>query len=671
MVSAAFITSVPLSSVRAGMQLRKSAQTLRSRRRVNVTTPRSSVSTLPPISGGGPGGGGGLRNVQPNPDVFNRLDDNDGGLTWERLKRFVRDGYRLTVPFLREDKGARLHFLLVLFMTGLFTGVGLLWTMGYGNLMTAMSEKSGSAIMKEIGKLVCLLAFVVPTSVINTYVNARFRMRWTRYMTERLLGLYFTSQNYYKINTDSTQIDNPDEVIYDQIPTFTSNAFYLITDNISTVFDACAYSWLLIRLSPSLFFLTIAICVVSTLLINRIGKKLFALEALHIQLQANFRFALARVRIFAESIAFYGGDRREEEVNRRSFNTALQCNLRIIALNRWINAFERTFGYLPIMIPIAYLTPAYLRGTFALGQITQATQSFNILAYCFAFFVKRYDWLVNAGASLERLTRFADFVNREVKPELRAFEPLQPVNHLAAGQMHANGVTKSEIITNELPTGNELTVANVTLYTPGSSPRVLVRDVDLRLNPGERLLIVGASGIGKTSFLRAIAGLWTAGSGSITRPEKKDAFFMPQRPYCVLGSLREQLTYPHDEEHSDEALLEALSCVGLAHLASRDGGLDAIENWADVLSVGETQRIAFARLALSDAKLVIIDEGTSALDAKSEEHAMAIVQRKGRIVVSVGHRPSLVKFHDFVLSIEGGSKWSVQKAKDYVHPAHV
>jgi len=195
---------------------------------------------------------------------------------------------------------------------------------------------------------------------------------------------------------------------------------------------------------------------------------------------------------------------------------------------------------------------------------------------------------------------------------------------------------------------------------------VLLREATAEVPAGGGLLIAGPSGAGKSSVLRAIAGLWNAGAGVITRPPLTEMLFLPQRPYMVLGSLREQLLYPHlDREATDEELRAVLEKVNLADLPDRVGGFDAVLDWGHLLSLGEQQRLAFARLLLTGPRYAVLDEATSALDVANEEKLYGQLQASGTTYVSVGHRPSLLAYHDKVLELRGGENWRLVPAAEF------
>jgi putative ATP-binding cassette transporter len=213
--------------------------------------------------------------------------------------------------------------------------------------------------------------------------------------------------------------------------------------------------------------------------------------------------------------------------------------------------------------------------------------------------------------------------------------------------------------------GAGILVSHVDLMPPGSS-RLLVRDLSLAVNAGERLLVVGPSGCGKTSFLRTVSGLWPPSSGYVERPPEGELLFIPQKPYMLLGSLREQLCYPlAPDRFSDEQLRHVLEQVMLAELVQRYPDLDIKQDWPRLLSLGEQQRLAFARLLLSSPRFVVLDEATSALDVNTERHLYKLLAEREMALVSVGHRPTLTSFHELVLELDGNGGWRLLPAAGY------
>jgi len=203
------------------------------------------------------------------------------------------------------------------------------------------------------------------------------------------------------------------------------------------------------------------------------------------------------------------------------------------------------------------------------------------------------------------------------------------------------------------------------LMTPNRK-RTLIQDLTMDPDGRGNLLVVGQSGVGKSSLLRAIAGLWTQGRGVVKRPPLGEIFFLPQRPYMLLGSLRAQLLYPRTENEISEAQLRRiLEVVRLEDLPERVGGFDVVLDWADVLSLGEQQRLAFARLLTNRPGYAVLDEATSALDVENEANLYGQLQDLGIHYISVGHRSSIMDFHDSVLELQGQDQWRLMSVQAY------
>jgi putative ATP-binding cassette transporter len=241
------------------------------------------------------------------------------------------------------------------------------------------------------------------------------------------------------------------------------------------------------------------------------------------------------------------------------------------------------------------------------------------------------------------------------------------VERLAEFSSALEEVTKQpeNVSTIKITEENHLAFENVTLQTPNYE-QVIVEDLSLSVQPGEGLLIVGPSGRGKSSLLRAIAGLWNAGTGRLVRPPLEEVLFLPQRPYIILGTLREQLLYPNtSRQMTDAELKEVLQQVNLQNLLSRVDGFDTEVPWENILSIGEQQRLAFARLLVTHPSFTILDEATSALDLQNEGSLYQKLQSTKTTFISVGHRESLFDYHQWVLELSQDSSWQLVTVQDY------
>lgn len=315
------------------------------------------------------------------------------------------------------------------------------------------------------------------------------------------------------------------------------------------------------------------------------------------------------------------------------------------------------------VLPALVVAPRYFSGAIELGTVTQSFGAFSHTFSDLSLVVNRFDALSQLGAQVGRIQELCDAVEAKVARENRIFS-----GKINADHQELETVAKSQIAIRETSDGG-LALDGVSVCTPSlANPRELVHDVSLSLEAGGRLLIAGVSGCGKSSLVRAIAGLWTDGSGIITRPSG-GIFFLPQRPFMTLGSLAQNLVYPKSIEDSDvpsyDELRRILDIVDLHELPARMGGLEAVCDWGDTLSLGEQQRLSFARLLIAKPQLAIIDEGSSALDLAGEKRMYDKLRELNTSVVSIGHRPSLLKYHDTMLRLgkktdAHGRNWLVE-----------
>lgn len=561
--------------------------------------------------------------------------------------------WRITRLYWQSSRKARawavLGALLLLLLAA--AGVNIVLNFVGRDFMTALSEKDIPEFQRTL--LIYLGAFVVATPVIALFgwVKKVLGVDWREWLTGHFLERYFADRAYYRIN-DDPNIDNPDQRIAQDINSFTSASLDFLSIIFFSLVQLVSFVGILWSISVPLVLSLVAYATAGTVITMLFGKRLIFLNFQQLRREADFRFGLVHVRNNAESIAFYRGEAREEQQVKGRLGEVVANFRMLIGWERNVELFTKGYEYIILVLPIVIMAPLYFSGEIKFGVVTQAAGAFTTVLGALSIIVSQFTQLGNFAAGVTRLESFAT-----------ALEPSQPKAVALAESKHAESTPTSVIASREAPL---LALTHVTLRTPNYE-QTLLREVSASVPSRGGLLIVGPSGTGKSSVLRAIAGLWNAGEGEITRPPLADMIFLPQRPYMVLGSLRAQLLYPRvDLATSDETFAEVLTQVNLPDLLHRTGGLDAVLDWGHILSLGEQQRLAFARLILTRPSYAVLDEATSALDVANEARLYEQLRSSGATYVSVGHRPSLFAFHDTVLELLGKGEWRVLSAREYL-----
>jgi len=566
--------------------------------------------------------------------------------------------------WLGEDKGRALG-LLSLLVGGLvaYTWLSVILNQKEGqifsdivallsNLTTEQKESLGVfslLFQPELRKLrqtiltfLLVLVVYVPLFAGFRYLRDILGLYWRRWLTHHYLDHYFENRAFYDLTSDD-QIDNPDQRIAEDIRAFTGYSLTFLLVFAQAIFQIFAFSTVLWSISKTLVvFLVIYAMLGNLTTVGFFGRILVKLNFNQLKKEANFRFGLVRVRENAESIAFYHGEDQEADQAKNFFAVVFQ-NLKSLVLWRELNLgmFIYTYQFLPGIIPAIIILPGILRGELEVGKLREADGAF----------FRVFSSLNEIVSNFETLTLFTAGIGR-----LHAFEEYFKQTRTARRNQQA------EARTIDIVEDSRLAVQHLTLQTPNYR-RTLFENLSLDLEPGQGLLVIGVSGCGKSSLLRAIAGLWNSGTGAIVRPPMDEILFLPQRPYMILGSLRSQLLYPSTDISLPESELhEVMAAVNLPDLVERFGGLDVEQDWGDVLSFGEQQRIAFARLLVTKPRYAILDEATSALDVKNEAALYAQLAKSNITYISVGHRPTLVQYHHQILELSEQDGWQLRPA---------
>ena len=510
-----------------------------------------------------------------------------------------------------------------------------------GEFTSALAARDADRFWLAIRQSVVILIMAVPIYAFYYYIRDKLGLHWRRWLTRHFLGDYLSNRAYYELN-GSAEIDNPDQRIAEDIATFTQRSLQFLLVLLGALLQLAAFSSVLWSISRELVIFLIVYALLGTFVTVRVfGRVLIGLNFTQLKREANFRFSLVRIRENAEAIAFYRGEMAESAQVWQRFSEAFSNFSQLIRVQLKLNLFQYGYSFLTIILPSAIIADRVLSGELEVGRAIQAAGAFAAILSALTVIVDHFENLSKFAAGIGRLDSFARLI--------------------ASKKPGAVPQTRISFVTN-----TRLAIENLNLQTPDHG-RTLIKNLSLNISPGQGVLIVGPSGCGKSSLLRALAGLWHAGSGRIIRPHSEQMLFLPQRPYMLLASLRRQLLYPQqqDSEIADKELLALLSRVNLPDLAARLGGLDAELDWAKVLSVGEQQRVAFARVLRAAPHYAILDEATSALDIANEENLYRDLAASGTTLVSVGHRPSILKYHTQVLELTGNGEWHLHASADY------
>eukprot|EP00922_Rhytidocystis_sp_ex-Travisia-forbesii_P061478 GHVS01091108.1.p1 GENE.GHVS01091108.1~~GHVS01091108.1.p1 ORF type:complete len:743 (-),score=69.93 GHVS01091108.1:214-2442(-) len=487
----------------------------------------------------------------------------------------IRVFFQLASPYFSGSLSAKLQLACVLLLSVLSSGLSVLFSYVGRDFWNALSKKDSNEFWRQLQRFMLLLVLAVPTVVVARYVRGRFSLQWRSWMTTRLMRDYINYKSFYEMET-CKHIDNPDQRISEDLKSFTVVSLRFVLTVMSSIIDFFSFSFVLYSIAPSLFLAAFLYSGIGTWVTVLLGRSLVLLNLRNLQTEADFRYSLVRLRENAESVAFFGGEHLEEVTLRSRFQQVLSNMGELMRIERTLELFTSSYSYLIQILPAAVVAPQYFAGSIGLGVVSQAYGAFNHILSDMSIVVNQIEDLSAFAAgigrleqmvsTLARIHRNASDANRCNDDNLKQKRDL--IDEGAADDGGGfNGDTGNEscseigVMAGHIQTVHRndggLHLSNVTVRTPDGA-RTLVYNLSLRLQggQGERLLIVGSSGTGKSSLLRAIAGLWTNGGGVVERPPDADTFFFPQKPYCPEGTLRQQLLYPMfsvETESAEEA----------------------------------------------------------------------------------------------------------------------
>ena len=559
-----------------------------------------------------------------------------------RYTRWGSQFWQLAGPYFSYKRSWRplLVFALLLVLTLFSVRLNVLFSFWYNGFYSALQGLDQGAFWYLLGVFAVLASIHVLRSLCSFYVNQAFSITWRVWLTERLTRDWMHGDAYYRGQFLAEPIDNPDQRIELDVNAFVSNSLSLALGAVSALVSLVAFTGILWGLSAPLavagveipramVFAVYLYVVVATWIAFRLGQPLIRLNFLNEKLTANFRYALMRLRENAENVAFYQGAEVERGTLLGRFAALIVNAWALVFRNLKFSGFNLGVSQVAVVFPFILQAPRFFSGAIKLGDVMQTSQAFGQVQDALSFFRESYDEFAQYRATLDRLTGFLD-ANAQARVLPRV---------LTAEQAHA------------------LQIADLKVLRPDG--HALITDLNLSLQAGQALLIKGPSGSGKTTLLRALAGLWPYAEGEVRRPLGHQALFLSQRPYLPLGDLRTVIAYPAVGQPEDQARMQqVLHQVNLGHLAER---LEVSCDWAHILSVGEQQRLAFARVLFNRPQVVFLDESTSAMD-EGLEHALYALLRSempGALLISVGHRSTLAGFHTHRLEVDGRGGWSL------------
>lgn len=552
-------------------------------------------------------------------------------------RTFIRRVWQLAKPYWQSEEKLRAWSLLLTIIAISLFIVYLSVVLNDWNrqFFNAIEKKDYGEFSALLLRFCGIAAVFIVVAVVRAYLRQMLEMRWRIWLTRQYLGEWLGNQVYYRLEQDARGTDNPDQRIADDLRSFTSTTLALTLDLLQQVVTLVSFVIILWNVSGAIEFewlgrqwiipgymvwAALLYAIVGSIFVYHVGRPLIGLNFRQERFEADLRFSLVRMREHAEGIALYRGE-RAERANLDERVEGIRANWwRIMRANMRLNFLTNGYSQIAIVFPYFVAAPRYFSGAIPLGTLTQIADAFGTVQSSMSWFVQSYSSLASWKASVDRLLTFHHALvgaNEEAQATrpIRLIASATPV--LSANDLHLT-----------LPNG-----------------RTLLTQANLRVTPGERVLIQGPSGSGKSTIFRAIAGIWAYGRGEIAVPANTRVLFLPQKPYLPIGTLRAAVAYPSEVHAIDASRIEqALRDVGMESFVDR---LDESRNWSMTLSGGEQQKIAIARALIAAPDWLFLDEATASLDEPTEARLYRLLDERlpRTAVISIAHRSQVAALH--------------------------
>ena len=556
--------------------------------------------------------------------------------------RFVKNVWALTKSYWQSEEKKK-AYLLLLAIIALTLGVVFMLVQlnqWYNIFYSALQNYEKEKIFSELFHFSWLAFIYIILAVYAFYLQQVLIINWRRWLTNEYIDDWLDHKTYYRLQMFGTATDNPDQRISEDVRMFveytlrfgigilkaftTFASFVLILYNLSGPLQF-KLAGMDIRIPGYLVWTALLYSMLGTWLTYKVGNKLVGLNFVQQKYEADFRFAMMRMRENAESVAFYSGEGHEGSVFKKRFSLLLNNFWSIIKKQKQLTWLNSWYSQIAIIFPLVVAMPRYLAKEITLGGLMQISSAFGRVQESLSYFVEMYSAIAEWQAVVERLTGFGLHME-QVKQE-SAQQDLQ----------RQPGATDA------------ITATQMSVTLPDES--AVLKNVSFTLEPGTNVLIKGVSGSGKSTLLRALAGIWPYVKGTLEIPNENKLMFIPQRPYLPLGTLKESLLYPGTESRTDEELKQLMEDCCIGYLYEK---LYLEADWSHVLSVGEQQRLAFVRALIYKPVWLFLDEASSALDEETEAKVYTLLMEEApqTTLVSVGHRSTLNKYHQNVLYLD-------------------